>query len=155
MAFPDGIDPIHPSRLDRLRVAFAARVARDIVDADGILDMSELDLLGRVFPDKLMRSCGFVDASGTLTHVFTQMADEASGVLNQELGLALKLELVSVFHEAAFADGISEDAELQVLEGAAEALGVTRIQLQRHVAALRAHRTLVPTRESAGDPEPG
>lgn len=151
MAFPDGIDPISPSRLDRLRVAFAASVARDICDADGVLDMTEVELLGKVFPDRLMRSCAFVDATGALTAEFEAMAAEAAGVLAQELGLALKLELVTVFHDAAFADGLSEDAELEVLERAASALGVQRSQLQRHLSALRAHRTLVPTRESQGE----
>jgi uncharacterized tellurite resistance protein B-like protein len=151
MAFPDGLDPIAPSRLDRLRVAFAATVARDICDADGVLDMTELDLLGKVFPDRLMRSCGFVDANGGLTPTFEQTAAEAPAVLRTELGLALKLELVTVLHDAAFADGVSEDVELELLEGAALKLGVSRDQLQRHLSALSAHRTLVPTKESRGD----
>ncbi len=144
MGFPDGIDISHPSRLDRLRVAFAAQVAKDVTEADGVLDLDEITLMMRVFPSALMTACGFVDERGELTAAFHEHQREAARILVIELGLALKLELITVFHAACFADGESMDAEVAVLKRAATQLGVTDHQLQRHLRLLRGEGTPVP-----------
>ncbi len=135
MPFPDDVDPSNP--LDALKVAFAAFVAKLIVDADGIVDFGELKLMSQVFPDDLLRELGFLDEGGGFTQTYKEAYVEAIRVLPNRLGKGAKLELISLFHRAAWADGELLQAELLVLREAGEVLGVPLPILSEHLEGLK------------------
>jgi len=133
--FPDGIDPT--AELDQLRVAFAAFVAKLIVDADGIVDFGELKLMSQVFPDALLVKMGFLDAKGAFTARYRDAYTRAIRVLPQKLDMPAKLELITVFHRTCMADGELIQAELLVLREAAEVLGIPISVLSNHLDGLK------------------
>ena len=135
MPFPEDVDVNSP--IDRLKVAFAMFVAKLIVDSDGIVDFGELRLMGQVFPDKLLEDMGFLDANGSFTQAYKDAYVEATRVLPERLGRGAKLELVTMFHRAAWADGELLQAELLVLREASEVLGVPLAVLSEHLDGLR------------------
>jgi len=140
MPFPDDVDPDNP--LDALKVAFAAFVAKLIVDADGVVDFGELKLMSRVFPDALLQRLGFLDAEGSFTERYRTSYTEAIRVLPSRLGRGEKLELITLFHRAAWADGELLQAELLVLREAAEVLGVPLSVLSEHLDGLKSVASL-------------
>jgi uncharacterized tellurite resistance protein B-like protein len=144
MPFPAGVDLANPAQVDRLRVAYAVHVAQLIIDADGILDMEEATALGGFFPDFLLHACGFLDDNGRLNDEYNRAVAEAITDLPGQLGLALKLELITLFHAACMADGELHGNEIAVLMQAAEALGVSRKQMHRHLGGLTVGGTIVP-----------
>ena len=136
MPFPDdSLNPADP--LDRLRVAFSVFIAKLIVDADGVVDFGELRLLSQVFPDPLLVEMGFLDRQGGFTDAYRDAYAEAIRVLPGRLSTDEKLELISVFHRAAMADGELIQAELLVLREASEVLGLPLSTLSTHLDALR------------------
>ena len=98
MAFPEEIDIERPSPIEQLQVAFAVYIAREIVAADGILDIDEMRLLMLVFPDRLMRNCRFLGPDTRLTEAYHRAYVEAVRVLPIILDTEQKLELVTLFH---------------------------------------------------------
>ncbi len=124
------------SERDRLKVAFAMFVAKLIVDADGIVDFSELKLLSHVFPDALLSDLGFIDHKGQFTAAYHEAYTRATRELAHRLGPSDKLELITIFHRASWADGELIQAELLVLREAAEVLGVPLRALSEHLAGL-------------------
>jgi len=140
MPFPDDVDP--NARIDQLKVAFAAFVAKLIVDADGIVDFSELRLMSQIFPDDLLRTLGFLDADGGFTQAYKEAYTEAIRVLPNRLGRGAKLELITIFHRAAWADGELLQAELLVLREAGEVLGVPLPVLSEHLEGLKSVASL-------------
>jgi len=133
--FPDGVDT--NDELDQLRVAFAAFVAKLIVDADGIVDFGELKLMSQVFPDRLLAQMGFLDENGGFTEAYRSAYTKAIRVLPNRLDLQGKLELITVFHRTCMADGELIQAELLVLREAAEVLGIPVTLLSRHLDGLK------------------
>lgn len=136
MPFPDDVDPVQPSPLDQLRIAFSAQIARDIVSADKILDIDEVRLLMLVFPDDLMRGCHFLDEQTNLTDGFHRAYVEALLVLPRVLDRASKLDLVTLFHRTCVVDGELHPSELEVLRRAARALEVDDATLEHHLREL-------------------
>lgn len=137
MAFPADLDPSHPRPHDVLQLAFAVWVSKLIADADGVLDLSEIRLLNRVFPLPLLQAFGLYDDEGNFTERYHHAYREAVRVLPEALDLDAKLALVTVFHDVCMADEALVQAELLVLREAAEALGITVRQLSQHLATLR------------------
>ncbi len=131
MAFPEGIDPT--VRLDKLRIAFTMQVVNRIARADGALDTGEIAWLGRIFPDELVRSVGFLDDNDDLTETFYVSAATAGEVLADELGQAVKLELLEACHKASVSDGVLHETEWAILHEAARTLGVDLDVLARHL----------------------
>ncbi len=140
MPFPDDVDP--GSSLDALKVAFAAFVAKLIVDADGVVDFGELKLMSQIFPDRLLQDLGFLDDGGGFTERYRDAYTEAIRVLPNRLGKGEKLELITLFHRAAWADGELLQAELLVLREAGEVLGVPLSVLSEHLDGLRSVASL-------------
>jgi uncharacterized tellurite resistance protein B-like protein len=132
-----------PTRIDRLRIAFAVRVARRIVDADGVLDLSEIELLARTFPSALLHRAGFLDRRDLLTPAVDRAYREALAELPGVLTLTEKLDLVTLFHRTCDADGDIHPRELDVLRDAAAMLAVPRRTLDRHLSTLWSG-TIVP-----------
>lgn len=141
MGFPTEVDPDRPSPLEQLQIAFAVHIAREIVAADGILDIDEMNLLVMVFPDRLMRACRFVGPDTRLTEAFHRAHVEAMRVLPQVLDTDQKLELVTLFHRTCVVDGELHPAELAVLSGAAGALELDPLRLKAHLRGLHSSLT--------------
>lgn len=150
MPFPDAVDRAHPSRLDGLQLAFAIRVAQQIVHADGVLDRHELDLLSRTFPIPMLAAAGLTDGRGALLPGYEEAWRVAQRELPRVLTLTEKLDLVTLFHRTCLVDGELHPAELAVLRRAAAALEVPDGTLEAHLLHVRGP-TLVPVeRRRAG-----
>ncbi len=141
MPFPVDIDVERPSPVEQLQVAYACNIAREIVAADGILDIDEMRLLMMVFPDDLMRNCRFVGPDTRLTEAYHRAYVEATRVLPLVLDAQQKLELVTLFHRTCVVDGELHPKELVVLQRASKALDVPPARLQQHLAALHGSLT--------------
>ena len=137
MAFPHDLNPKEPGRWDREKLAFAHWVAQLIAEANGAVDLSELALLARLFPDEVLEGYGLIDHTGNLTANWDQARMDAIKHLHRELTLDEKLELVTVFHAVCMADDELVQSELLVLREAAEALGVAVRDLSAHLRDLR------------------
>ncbi len=145
MPFPENAAPdAPPTELDKLQVAMAVQVARRIVDADGVLDLSEVQLLSEAFPNQWMQRCGFVDQAGQLTPAVEAFAARAESELANRLNLPQKLELITLFHNTCMVDGEMHQLELEVLTEAARRLHIPRGRFRQHLAGLRAGPESVP-----------
>jgi uncharacterized tellurite resistance protein B-like protein len=144
MAFPDRVDLEQPSRLDRLQIAFAVKVARAIVDADGVLDLGEIELLTMAFPTPMMENAGFLDAQEQLTPAVDDAYRKAVSELPRILTMPEKLDLVSLFHRTCMADGELHPTELDILLKAAVMLDIDEETLRDHLRSLKGGGTLVP-----------
>jgi uncharacterized tellurite resistance protein B-like protein len=136
MAFPDDVDKNAPTRLERCKVAFACSVARRITEADGVIDMGEVDLLMRVFSDELMQACGFLADDRALTAEFDVALMDAKRLLPKHLSLDDKLGLVTLFHATVMADGEATAMEESIMLQAANELRVPNETLQSHLSSL-------------------
>lgn len=136
MAFPTDIDLDRPSPVEQLQIAFAVRIARDIVAADGILDMDEMRLMMMVFPTRLMQKCRFIDDDTTLSRAYYRAYVESTRVLPLVLDTQQKLALISLFHRACVIDGELHPAEMRVLEASAESLKIDADLLREHLLGL-------------------
>ncbi|MFT4625701.1 MAG: putative tellurite resistance protein B-like protein [Myxococcota bacterium] len=134
MAFPHDLDPSARTPLDRLSLAFAVAVARSIADADGVYDADEIRILGRFFPDSLMREFSFVDERGELTESFVVAREQALLVLPDRLDESRKLEILHLLHHMAIADGELHEAEFRLLQQAADHLQFPLERLTAHIA---------------------
>ena len=141
MAFPQDIDVDRPSPVEQLQVAFACHIAREIVAADGILDIDEMRLLMMVFPDDLMRNCRFLGPDTRLTEAYHRAYVESTRVLPQVLDAQQKLDLITLFHRTCVVDGELHPKEQVVLEGAAKTLDVPPARLHAHLAELHGSLT--------------
>ena len=139
MPFPDDIDPAAPGPHDQMKLAFAVWIARMIANANGVLDLSEIRILNKRFPNDLLRKFELVDEMANPTATFKQVSRKAVGVLPDALELSEKLELVTIFHEVCMADKELAQSELLVLREASEALGVPVQVLSTHLSSLRKH----------------
>jgi len=136
MPFPDDIELDRPSPIEQLQIAFAVFIAREIVAADGILDIDEMRLLMMVFPDRLMRNCRFLGPNTHLTEAYHRAYVEAIRVLPIILDTQQKLDLVTLFHRTCVVDGELHPKELHVLKGAAKTLQIPGSVLSKHLKAL-------------------
>ena len=136
MAFPSDIDLDRPSPIEQLQVAFAVRIARDIVAADGILDMDEMRLMMTVFPNRLMQKCRFVEDDTTLSRAYHRAYVESTRVLPLVLDTEQKLALISLFHRACVVDGELHPAEMRVLKASGESLKIDPDRLRDHLLGL-------------------
>lgn len=136
MPFPDDIDIERPSPLEQLQIAFACSIAREIVAADGILDIDEVRLLMMVFPDHLMRTCRFLGPDTRLTDAYHRAYVEAVRILPRVLDTSQKLDLVTLFHRTCVVDGELHPKELVVLRTGARALGLDDPTVRAHLASL-------------------
>ena len=128
--------------LERWKIAFAVFIAKLIVDADGIVDFSELKLLSQAFPDDALRELGFLDAQGGFTPAYKEAYTEAIRELPNRLTLDDKLALISIFHKTSMADGELLQAELLIMREAAEILGIPLAVLSRHLEGLKSIATI-------------
>lgn len=144
MPFPDDVNPLVPSRVDRLRIAFAVRIAQRITEADGVLDATEVDLLARCFPVPMLQRAGFLDSKRNLMPEVETEYRRALAELPQILTLAEKLELVTLFHRAAAVDGEMHAEERRVLEEGAAMLQLPHKTLLEHLRHLGGRQTLIP-----------
>ena len=145
MAFPVDIDSSRPSPIEQLQIAFAVQIAREIVAADGILDIDEMRLLMLVFPDELMRACRFVGPDTNLTEAYHRAYVEALRVLPMILDTDQKLELLTLFHRTCVVDGELHPKELVVLRSAATSLGLDGTAVKTHLRTLHKSLTTLHT----------
>ena len=136
MSFPFDLNPDNPGRWDREKLAFSLWVAQLIAEANGAVDLSEVALMARLFPDDVLRGFGIIDTSGKLTRLWDEARRDAIRHLHAELTTEQKLELVTVFHQVCMADDELVQSELLVLREAAEALGVAVRDLSAHLRKL-------------------
>lgn len=148
MPFPEGAQrDAPPTDLDRLRVALALQVAREIADADGVLDVSEVQLLASAFPTHWLRRCGFLDDDDQLTPTVDRFRERAFRELPRRLDLDQKLELIALFHATCIADGQLHPAELEILTDAARRLHIPVADFRAHLSRLRQQPSAPPVRD--------
>lgn len=136
MSFLDDIDVEAPSRIDRLKVAYALHIARKVMEADKILDLREVELLMVMFPRELLIGCDFLDDEGNLTERWGTVLTEAAALLPIELMPEEKLEILTLLHKVRVADGERHKREGEVVHAAAHHLGVSRGELAAHLKRL-------------------
>jgi hypothetical protein len=124
------------SHLLCLKTAFGFQVARRIVDADDILDYSEVELLGTLFPSEVLQQTGLMSSEGHFTPLLKSAYDEALIELPNHLPHSEKLELLTSLYQTCMADGELHPGEMQVLTDAATKLGVSSGQLREHLDAI-------------------
>lgn len=119
-AFADtGTDPGLGQERERLKLAFATRVARAITSADGVLDNREAAYMAEHFGDDKLARFGLGDPAKLA--VAQAEADERLADL---LGHHEKLALLSGFFAACWADGNVDVRELRALREATAQLGL-------------------------------
>ena len=145
MPFPEGADKnAPPTELDRLRVAMAVEVARDIADADGILDVGEVELLSRMFPTPWMKRCGFLDDENRLTADVESWYSRARRELPTRLHIDQKLEMITLFHRMCMADEEMHELEFELLTDVARRLHIPRDRFKAHLQRLERPDSAVP-----------
>lgn len=123
--------------IDRLKLAFAVSLAKAVVDADERTDYAEFKLFGQLFPRHLLEEHGFVDADGMFTEALAEAWLEARQVLPGALSEEDKLDVLALFQGVSLADDEVDARERDVVEEAAELLGVSIDAVSRHLAAAR------------------
>ncbi len=136
MRSPDSIVPADPTRLDRLRIAFVAVLARRVVAADGKWDQGEVELLSRTFPADLMARAGLLDGERRLTADVKKLYRQALAELPRVLTLDEKLDLLTLLHRTGAADGSMDEKEMAVLQEASAMLEVRYPALLEHLRNL-------------------
>lgn len=114
-----GTDPGIRFERDRLKLAFATRVAREIVRADGVMDDREESYLSTHFGAEALAPFGLDDEEK-----FAAALEEADRKLPVLLGHHEKLALLSGFFAACWADGNVDVRELLALREASAVLGL-------------------------------
>lgn len=123
-------------RSERLKIAFAWRVASMIAEADKDLSAAEMLLLTEAFPRELLDGLGFVDAEGQFTDAYHQAVLEALEDLPEMLPEDEKLGLVTLFARVVYADGVLHAREAMLLIEAGEYLGLSKERLRDHLRPL-------------------
>jgi uncharacterized tellurite resistance protein B-like protein len=141
MPFPEDVEPDRPSPIEQLQIAFSVHIAREIVAADGILDIDEMKLLMMVFPDRLMRNCRFLGPDTKLTEAYHRAHVEAVRVLPRILDTQQKLDLIALFHRTCVVDGELHPKEMTVMRRAAQVLEVDPTLLRVHLKGLNSSLT--------------
>ncbi|TNE89628.1 MAG: hypothetical protein EP330_10700 [Deltaproteobacteria bacterium] len=114
-----GTDPGDRFDRERLKLAFATRIARSIVQADGVLDDREEQYLRENFGGEVLAKFG-LDEEAKLDQAMAEAEAELPGAL----GHHEKLALLSSFFAACWADGNVDVRELRALRDASELLGL-------------------------------
>lgn len=114
-----GTDPGFAHERDRLKLAFATAVARDIVGSDNILDDREVKFLEQHYGTEARARYGLDDEESLAAAVA-----EAEENLSEMLGHHEKLALLSVFFGVCWADGNIDVRELRALRDASARLGL-------------------------------
>jgi hypothetical protein len=104
---------------NRLKLAFATAVARDIVGSDNILDEREITFLTEHYGEKARSKYGIDDEPA-----LAEAVAEAEERLATLLGHHEKLALLSVFFGVCWADGNIDVRELRALRDASQRLGL-------------------------------
>lgn len=116
--------------LERLKVGFGYAVAHEIIEADGVIEASEIRFVDENFPPAMLCRFGINDEN------YLEVRAEAEPVLAAELGHHEKLALLSLFYSACYADGRIELSELTALRSAAEAIGLERGEVAAYLQRL-------------------
>ena len=111
--------------VERMRFAFARDVARQIVEADGVVREGERQFMEQVFGVSITERLGIADPAEQ-----ARCLEAALEQLPVVLGHHDKLALVGVFFSACCADGGLDAREVRVLKDAANALGLDRANRQ-------------------------
>jgi len=104
---------------DRMKVAFAIKIAGMVVQADGVVRPSEEALLEEMFPPELLASLG-LDDTETFVRYGTRAFKELPELLNREE----KLQLIEFFFAVCDVDAEVHPKELEVVVMGAERLGL-------------------------------
>lgn len=113
---------------DQLKLAFAHRVAEQVIEADGTVDDDERAFLERTFPPEQLEALWLDDPAER-----AELADRAERELRDRLGYHEKLGLLSTFYAACYADGKVAVQELMVLKNASNALGLDRAEVVQYL----------------------
>jgi uncharacterized tellurite resistance protein B-like protein len=104
---------------DRMKVAFAIKIAGMVVQADGVVRPSEEAILEEMFPPDLLASLGLDD-----TDTFVKYGTRAFKELPELLSREEKLQLIEFFFAVCDVDAEVHPRELEVVVMGAERLGL-------------------------------
>lgn len=121
--------------LDQLKLAFTYHMVRRIVGADGDFKVAEEQWMNQLFPASDLESCGFLEGR-SFTPRFQEALQQAMAELPTRLDPPEKLELIETFLGATLADGTLQHTEGHVLLEAAQILGLSPAELDRHLDTL-------------------
>ena len=125
------VPEIETTDKQQMLVAFAMRVAEEIVGADEVVEDAEIEFLQKVFPFELTERLGLHDPS-----TYQALGDRARAELPNLLGHHEKLALLGLFYSACYADGVLEVRELTVMREAAEQLGLEKQEIVDYLRKL-------------------
>ena len=112
-----------------LKLAFGYYIARSVVWADGQVVASEVEFLDHWYPKTSLQNRGLADNKGQLNERGKVALGDALLRL-PALPLMERLAMLEVFQEAADADGLLLQEEVEWIEHAAWLLGVRPDQLK-------------------------
>jgi uncharacterized tellurite resistance protein B-like protein len=127
---------VTPYDIDTLKLAFSRHILDRIARADEHVHDNEQVLLGLLAPEGRMRDAGFLDDAGELTPEYDSARARALERLPVAMSLKEKLDLVSQFLDMCIVDGHIDRDEGSALFDAAQLLGVTPQQFDRHLSSL-------------------
>mgnify|MGYP000353494945 FL=1 len=123
-------------KIEVLELAFTRHVLDLLAESDGVVLAEETEFVERVVPQSALRVAGLVDPSGVLTPAYEAAREEALDRLPVELDMSRRLHLLEVFFELCVIDGELDRGEGSMLFRAAQMLGITPQQFDRHLDGL-------------------
>ena len=126
-----GIPPTYgvaEQEAERMRLAFALWFTDRIVEADGVVQASEVEFVESLFPSDLLERLGLDELS--MREEYFVAARE---LLPVQLGHHDKLGLIGLFFSACYSDGTLDAREMRVLKEAGEMLGLTKEEVVKYL----------------------
>jgi len=122
--------------IEVLELAFTRHVLDMLAQSDGVVLESEADFVEKIAPQSALRMAGLADEFGALTTRYEEAREQALRRLPVELTAARRLHLLEVFFELTVVDGELDRGEGSMLFAAAQLLGITPQQFDRHLDGL-------------------
>jgi uncharacterized tellurite resistance protein B-like protein len=111
--------------LERLKVAFALEITRNIVNADQALHPKEIEMVFKAFPAHKLEALGFLEPGGDeFTLAYHQAVRDAKVALPRALTVPEKEDFIAWFKEVCAADGHVDKREDEMVAQASLLLGL-------------------------------
>ena len=122
-----------------LEMVFTRHVLDAIARADDHVRPDEAALIEQICPRGLLESAGLFDANGTPTRAYEEARKQALDLLPARLPLDRKLAIVTRLLQLCVVDGHLHRDESSLLWFAAQLLGVSHADFDRHLDTLTDH----------------
>lgn len=120
-----------PHSIDSLKMAFCWHLARRIMQADTVVEVSEAVWLLDRFPLDALQAAGLADKQGAETEDFSEILGQAMVVLPDALDLSGKFEVLKSLFDATLADADFHHQEGHALIKAGRLLGMSTSEIEQ------------------------